>query len=202
MISFSPVDFSPVFPLVQLLLLYVDVVFPVCLYLPCVTLSWKMKDCYFEFITSLLVLRFATVGNCVSLPFSSFSLVFSSLAAAHSSLPAVPLSTPPAAIPLRPQLTAAITLTTNQERNLRRKRLSAPAPESAPMLAPAPDQSPVQSTAPNQNRKMAPAPDQSQVISPKAMLISFVLSREKIPVCLFLYIESLLKLAASLVIAT
>ncbi len=49
---------------------------------------------------------------------------------------------------------------------------------------------------------MAPAPDQSQVISPKAVLISLVLSREKIPVCLFLYIESLLKLAASLVMAT
>ncbi len=101
MISFSPVDFSPVFPLVPLL--YVDVVFPVCLYLPCVTLSWKIKYCYFEFIPSLLVLRFATVGNYDRIPdqnskrrpFSSFSLVFSPLATAHSSLPAVMLLTPP-----------------------------------------------------------------------------------------------------------
>ncbi len=53
------------------------------------------------------------------------------LAATKSSPPAAPLSSPPAVVPLSPQLTAAITLTHNQRRNLRRKRLSAPAPESA-----------------------------------------------------------------------
>ncbi len=62
---------------------------------------------------------------------------------------------------LSPQLTAAVSLTSNQRSNLRRKRLSAPAPESAPVSAPVPESAAVSAPAPDQSQEMALATEQS-----------------------------------------
>ncbi len=51
-------------------------------------------------------------------------------------------------------------------------------PEFAPVSAPAPEFAPVSALAPDQSREMALAPDQSLVVSPEAVLLSLVLSRE------------------------
>ncbi len=170
--------------------------------------------------------------------FPVFSALSSLLAVHQSSLPAVQKLSPPAAAPTSPpaapesslpaaplsspMLTAAVSLTSSQRRNLRRKRLSAPAPEFAPVLAPAPEFSPVSAPAPesapvlalapdqsremaiapDQSREMALAPDQSHVMSLEALSISLVLSTWSILVSLVLSIEVLQKQAASLVMAT